>query len=449
MPNHADSFPAEAPLRAWTVFLLAALAGQAWLLLNPGYFSHDELQWGAFAHAGPLSALDWQGWRDWRAFQFRPLTFDAWLLLARSLFATPWAMHALFVAMGTAVGAGLLALLVRIGVAWRVAVVAALAFVLGPVAMYTHGWTATLADLLWVGLGMLAANLVPRLASGRAIAIAVASLTVLALLAKEAAVVLPALAALAWALSGRRREWAVAAIASGVPVAIYLALRAGVILFMPRANGAYAWSLLSIPTQWLAYLAFPLEPNVLEPQNALLASPKHLAIVFVLLAVLWGLVARAHWRAAAWGVLGGALALGPVLLLQSPSNHYAYAHAAVVAGALAVAWPRLGRGGKGLVVFLLVVSTWHGFNVARQMHRVGTLQARFSPALAAAVAQSGDAPVRVRLPADDTWVYARLTHEIPAYAGVPMQGRVVVVAPDDPAAVDYTIDADGALQPAR
>jgi hypothetical protein len=57
--------------------------------------------------------------------------------------------------------------------------------------------------------------------------------------------------------------------------------------------------------------------------------------------------------------------------------------------------------------------------------------------------------VRVRLPADDTWVYARLTHEIPAYAGVPMQGRVVVVAPDDPAAVDYTIDADGALQPAR
>jgi hypothetical protein len=443
-----DTVPAV-PFRAWILFLLLALAGQAWLLLDPGYFSHDELQWAAFAHAGPLSALDWQDWRDWRAFQFRPLTFDLWLLLARALFATPWAMHALFVAMGTAIGGGLLCLLVRIGVAWRVAVVAALAFVLGPVAMYTHGWTATLADLLWVGLGMLAANLVLRLASTRAIAIAVASLTVLALLAKEAAVVLPALAVLAWVLSGRRREWAVAALASGVPVAIYLALRAGVILFAPRAGGAYAWSVLSIPTQWLAYLAFPFEPNVLEPQNALLASRRQLVVVFALLVALWALVARAHWRAAAWGVLGGALALGPVLLLQSPSNQYAYAFSAVVAGALAVAWSRLGRGGRGLVVLLLVVSTWHGLNVARQMHRVGTLQARFSPALAAAVAQAGSAPVRVRLPADDTWVYARLTHEIPAYAGVPMQGRVVVMAPDDPALVDYTVDGDGALRPAR
>jgi len=436
-------------MRAWSVFLAVALLGQAWLLLNPGYFSHDELQWAAFAHAGPLSALDWQDWRDWRAFQFRPLTFDLWLLLARGLFATPWAMHALFVAMGTAIGAGLLALLVRIGVAWRVAVVAALAFVLGPVAMYTHGWTATLADLLWVGLGMLAANLVPRLASTRAIAIAVATLTALALLAKEAAVVLPALAALAWVLSGRRREWAVASIASGVPVAIYLALRVGVILYAPRAGGAYAWSVLSIPTQWLAYLAFPFEPNVLEPQNALLASRKHLAIVFALLLALWALVARAHWRAAAWGVLGGALALGPVLLLQSPSNQYAYAHAAVVAGALAVAWPRLGRGGKGLVVFLLVVSTWHGLNVARQMHRVGTLQARFSPALATAVAQAGDAKVRVRLPEADSWVFARLAHDIPAYGGVVMKDRVIVVAHDDPATVDYAIDEAGVLRPAR
>jgi hypothetical protein len=435
------------PSRAWIAFLLFALAGQAWLLLNPGYFSHDELQWGAFAQAGPLSTLGWQDWRDWRAFQFRPLTFDLWLLLARGLFATPWAMHALFVAMGTAIGGGLLCLLVRIGVAWRVALVAALAFVLGPVAIYTHGWTATLADLLWVGLGMLAANLVLRVASGRALAIAVASLTVLALLAKEAAVVLPALAALAWVLSGRRREWAVAAIASGVPVAIYLALRVGVILFAPRPDGAYAWSLASIPAQWATWQLYPYVPAVFEPVNALQVKAKHQVIVLLLLMALWSLVARANWRAATWGLLGGALALGPVLLLHGPSNQYAYAYSAVVAGAVAVAWPRLGRGGRGVVVLLLVLSTWHGANVARQMHRVGTLQARFSPALAAAVAQAGDAPVRVRLPVKDDGVYAGLAHDIPAYAGVVMKDRVVVVAHDDPRTADYAIAADGSLQP--
>jgi hypothetical protein len=121
----------------------------------------------------------------------------------------------------------------------------------------------------------------------------------------------------------------------------------------------------------------------------------------------------------------------------------------VVAGALAVAWPRLGRPGRALVALVLVLTTWHGFAVSRQMHRVGVLQARFSPALAAAVAQAGGAPVRVRLPEVDTWVYARLTHEIPAYGGVPMGDRVVVVGTADPAVVDYTIDADGGMRPAR
>ena len=444
-----DAAPAVPP-RAWICFLLAALAGQAWLLANPGYFSHDELQWAVFAQAQPLSAVEWQGFDDWRAFQFRPLTLDLWMLMLRYLFATPWAMHAVFVALGTAIGAGLLALLARLRVAPWVAVVFALAFVLGPVASYTHGWVATLADLLWVGAGMLGANLVLAWRERtRALAIAIASLTVLALLAKEAAVVLPALAGLAWLLSGRRREWAVAAIAAGVPVAAYLALRVGVILFAPRPPGVYAWSLLSVPGQWLGYQLYPLEPTVLEPQNALRVSRKQLGAALAVLVALWTVVARADWRAAAWGLVGGAIALGPVLLLQSPATHYAYAQSAVVAGALAVAWPRLGRVGRAVVGFALVVMLWHGVNVARQVHRVGVLQAKFSPALAAAVAQAGGAPVRVRLPVLDDWVYARLTHEIPAYAGVAIGDRVVVVAAGDPAAVDYTIDADGGLRPAR
>jgi hypothetical protein len=129
-----------------------------------------------------------------------------------------------------------------------------------------------------------------------------------------------------------------------------------------------------------------------------------------------------------------------------PSNQYAYAYSAVVAGALAVAWPRLGRAGRGVLVLLLVLSTWHGVNVARQMHRIGTLQARFSPALAAAVAHADSTAVRVRLPVRDDWVYARLAHDIPAYDGVVMKDRVVVVAHDDPAAVDYAIGEDGVLR---
>jgi hypothetical protein len=444
----APSF--DIPRVVWRVFLIAALVGQVLLLANPGYFSHDELQFGANVRVGSLDEVDWQHFGDWESVQFRPLTFDLWLLLSRALFKSPWAMHAAWVAMGTAVGAGLLVLLARLQVAPKVAAVFALAFVLGPYAAYTHGWVATLAELLWTGLALLAANLVlawggPR-ARDRAWVTTVAfGLTVAALCAKEAAVVLPALAALAWLLSGRKREWATATFASAVPVAIYVVLRLGVMLFTPRPEGVDAWSLASIPKQWLAYQAFAVLPSVFEVANTFVV-PRRAIIALVLLGVTWGFVARAHWRAAAWWLVGGTLALGPALLLDWGSNQYAYAFSAVVAGALAVAWSKLDRPGRALVVIVGLLTTIHGLQVARTVHRVGTLQSRFSPELAKAVKAAGkDQVVTLRVSRDD-WVYRRLTHHIDAYNGVRIGDRVRLVAADDPAPAQYTITKGGGLK---
>jgi len=55
---------------------------------------------------------------------------------------------------------------------------------------------------------------------------------------------------------------------------------------------------------------------------------------------------------------------------------------------------------------------------------------------------------RIR-PAPDAkeWVFVRLTHEVPAYQGVPMAGRVELVTAGQPA--DYEIRADGNLIPVR
>jgi hypothetical protein len=446
------SAPTRISLKWWLLFVALAAVAQATLVTNPGYFSHDELQWAARADAGGLAQAAWAQLGDWRTFQWRPLTFALWMALSRALFATPWAFHAAFVAMGTAIGAGLLRLLVRLGVAPRLAVVAALVFVCGPYASYTHGWVATLADLLWVGAGLLGANRVLAWRDRQgAVGVAVFVLTVLALLAKEAAVVLPALAALAWLTSGRRREWFVATGASAVPVAIYLALRVGVILYAPRAEGVYAWSLAQVPRQWLAYQLFPLEPSILEVGEAFRASTTHLAVAGALVLAMWFAVWRAAPRAAAWGVLGGALALGPVLGLALGSNQYAYAQSAIVVGALAVAWPRLRPAARTLAGFVLLVTLWHGFAVQRELASVGARQARFSPALAAAVQRAGEATIRVRLPreAQDAWIYRRLGHDIPAYAGVPIGTHVVLVENADAAPADYGIEPDGSLRATR
>ena len=58
--------------------LLAALILQLPLILNPGYFSHDELQWAALANASTPSP-----WLETSAFQYRPLTFSLWMALSR------------------------------------------------------------------------------------------------------------------------------------------------------------------------------------------------------------------------------------------------------------------------------------------------------------------------------------------------------------------------------
>ena len=78
-----------APAAVFALVLLAQLP----LILNPGYFSHDELQWAAFAADGRHVA-----WTAIGDFQYRPLTFNLWMWLSRPLFARPQVFHALLVA---------------------------------------------------------------------------------------------------------------------------------------------------------------------------------------------------------------------------------------------------------------------------------------------------------------------------------------------------------------
>jgi hypothetical protein len=444
VPETRPRFPLFAVLIG---FALIATLLQLLLILNPGYFSHDELQWAALAQATPRMPLPWDGWLGWRTFQYRPLTFDFWLLLLRLLFRTPIAFHAVWVSLGVGNAVLLLRLMRRLGIATGPAVLFAFGFVLGPFAAFTHGWVATLADLLWVGFGLILAQVLLWAGNNPARrwpACALAFvLTTLALLSKESAIVLPALIVLAWLLAGRPRLLRDAAICSALPVLLYLALRLDVILFAPRAAGIYDWSLWSIPRQWLLYQLFPLMPSLSEINSMLTMSYRHLWFSGLFWLALTMLVFRAHARAGWLLLLGGGIALGPVLLLEMPSDQYGYGFSAITMLALAWAWPRLGRAGRSLAVLFVLIGIWHGVNVQRELHHDGQLQARFSPALAQAVAAASRTPIRLRLPQDHPWVYQRLTHEIPSYDGVAIGDRVRLVGEGE--AADYVIEKDGGL----
>ena len=447
-PTDLESRPRLSLFAPLAGFVVIAALLQFLLILNPGYYSHDELQWGALGDVAPGASLPWVSWLDWRVFQFRPLTFNLWLLLSHCLFGSPVAFHALWVALGIGNGLLLLRLMQRLGVGVAPALLFALGFVLGPFAAYTHGWVGTLADLLWVGFGLLLAQVLlwagddpTRRWPARALAFA---LTALALLSKESAIVLPTLVALAWLLSGRRRILRDAAICSALPVLAYLALRLHIILFAPRSSGAYGWSLLSIPKQWLTYQLFPLMPSIPEIHIMLTRSSRHWLSVGLFWLILASLVVRANVRAGVLFVLGGALALGPVLLLEAPSNHYGYGFAAVSMLALALAWAGLGGIGRALAVLFVLIGAWHGINIQRELRHDGELQARFSPALAQAIVAAERLPVRVRIPEDHGWVYQRASHDLQSYRGVAIGDRVQLVRGDE--AADYRVEPDGGLK---
>lgn len=435
--------PQHRPLPALALpagVFLAALLLQWPLVSNPGYYSHDELQWAAAALDGTRVA-----WRDLSVFQYRPLTFNLWMALSRALFETPMLFHAVLVGWGSLNAALLCAIGRGFGMRPWPAVLGALAFVLTPYAAYTHGWVGCIGDLAWLSCALLLAALVQRIDGPWKAALPAAALTAIALLAKEAAFAIPPLLAMAWLFDGRKRKWLAALLASGTIAALYLALRADVLLHAPREGAQYALGIAHVPARWMEYQLFPPIVPLLETfttTRRLLPAAIAGALWLGLLAALW----RASPRSAALFLLGGLAALLPVLPLAASWNHYAYGFAAVSSMAVAAAWPTASRAGRIAIALFAALTLLHGASVMARMQRVGRIQSVFSPALAEAVRRDGDVALRLA-PGAKAWVFTRLTHDIPRYRGVEIGERVRIVGEGEPAG--YLVQPDGRLQPLR
>ena len=424
--------------------LLAALLLQLPLILNPGYFSHDELQWAALANSSTPSP-----WLETSAFQYRPLTFSLWMALSRVLFDTPMLFHAVLVLWGALNAVALYWIAHGVGMPRWPAVFGALGFVLTPYAAYTHGWVGCMADLIWLSCALGIALLVQRARARWMAAIISATLTTLALLGKEAAFAIPPLLALAWWLdrdSNRRPLWRAAMLAAGAVCAVYLDLRVDVLLHAPREGSQYTLRLAHVPQRWLEYQLFTPVVPLLETSTTL-----HRLRPLWLAGVLWLGLLAALWqtsrRLTALFLLGGFAALLPVLALGSSWNHYAYGFAAITAMSVAAAWPHASRMGRVMIATFACLSALHGASVMLRIQQVGNIQAVFSPALAHALRTHPTGITLQLAPDAKDWIFVRLTHSIPSYQGVAIGNRVRIVPADTPA--DYRIHADGTLQELR
>lgn len=431
--------------------LALAFLGQLPLALNPGYFSHDELQWAAWADVPAGQSLPWVSWTGVEAYQYRPLTFNLWLLLSRLWFGQPPLFHAFCVLWGSLNAMALASLGRRLGMAPLPAVLGALAFALGPYAVYVHGWVGTMADLIWLSCTLIVGLIVAR-TTRPGVAFAAALLfTGVGLLGKEAAITIPPLLAVAWWFDGRKRTWFAATVGAGLAVVAYLALRYPALLQTPQQGAQYALSLAHPPLRWLEYQLFAQIPTLPETFTTL---ARGLDARVAVAGVLWLALCAAVWKSRPWllglFLIGGAAALFAVLPLGRSWNHYGYAFAAMTAMVVAAAWTSAPRWGRVVIAIFALLNLAHGAALMLMFQQVGRAQANFSPALARAVAEAeADAyPLRLRVAPDArAWIFQRLTHEIPSYRGVAIGERVKLIEGDTQAdsRIDYRIEADGRL----
>ena len=433
------------PLAAfWFAALLISLP----LVLNPGYFSHDELQWLAFADRDQWSGLPWQGWFDFRPFQYRPLTFNTWLLLSKLVGYQPPLMHAFVVGLGLLNAWLLRACMIDSDIKVMVASIAVLLFLLSPHVMQVHGWVGTLGDLYCLLAALLAVRLLQREPGKAAELLGVAGLTMLALWSKESAIVFPTVLLAAWP----RRRWSL-----WLPVALsamlvlgYLALRWQTILYTPRSEAYYLWSFSNIPSRLLDYAAFPFVPSLVETHVIRLHdSAWRWALGLGLCAGLLALIARASWRMLLALVVGWIVCLGPTLLLAQSASVYAYLASAWVFAVCAWAWQRSALWSRRLLLAISAVVSFHGFLIGGRLVQIGILQhgvyAAIEPLMPNATAAE---PLRLAVEKRrDHWALVRMFHEVPSWRRVPLADRVVVVKIDD--GPTWIVDSNGSLRAAE
>ena len=424
------------------------------LIANSGYFSHDELGWLARADV-PWTALPWISWLDFSPLQYRPLTFNIWLVLAHAFGSTPELMHFVFVCLGTANAWLLARVLVAARIPERVAYLSAIVFSLTPYVVYVHGWTGTLADLLTLACGLMAARALQGAISATntqiAVAYAAASTLIVAaaLLCKESAIVLPALLPLVAFREISSRRLLVAIAPAAAIVVLYLALRLPILVDSSHLHSAYAWSLRYVPARLTEYLLFPFMPPLFEIAPLLSKSAARIAAAAGCVALLLGALATVGWRwPFAWLIAFG-VALAPVLVLAISYDHYAYLASAIAIAICATAWPILQRVPRIAFGFLAAIAMLHGIIVMSRVHAVGIIQRNLYEDL---TFHLGRSPLPLHISAadpSDAWLLGRLLYSLDTYGGAPFGERVRFSedVPARPAERLLWMNRDGHLQP--
>jgi hypothetical protein len=353
------------------------------LIAIPGYWSHDEIQFGTYASRESLDQIPWASVLDVGHFHYRPLTFNVWMLSSYYLFHVPPAMHALLVVLHVFNGFLLYGLVQEL---WRrrgLSTASFLAFCILPTGTIAIGWVGTIADLLsmcFMLCALLLWSLRPRVAGAGRLGLAsfyalFAIVCMAGLMSKEHFIVVPAvLLTLSLLIVGRRALDLV--VISGLLCMAYLALRWGPLFSAPTRS--YSTSPANAPANGIVYFLYPFVWGSHESHVLLATTPALLlGLAAVMHAVLIALLfMRGGWRAGVGYLVLFAVSIAPVLPISGSFGHYLYMSTPVFAVAFGGLLASTEVKTVAAAVLLILAPIAHTVNIQRTYWQAGVVQTR-------------------------------------------------------------------------
>ncbi len=356
------------------------------LIVNPGYYSHDELGFGFHSQGfgdRALSDINWFSFLNLQAPQYRPITFNLWLFISHFLFQYPPLFHFVVVLLGLACGIALYALILQRSANHRFALTALLIFSILPATAFTIGWVGTIGDFLWV-LFTLSMISISFKAEGwvkakfispwklAAAYLGIATLFVFALMSKETAIIVPGIFLLYILFIKRSKFFINSFLLISFLSVVYISLRFNA-LFGSSSSEAYSVTTDAIFKNLVKYFIYPFAwntffdfPGEVVSSYYIFSLLGHFAVIFL----LW----RASPRYAKVYVFSYIFTIAPLLLIHMWSPHYLFASSILLASALAYILIQGKWIDKALAALLTLVLVIHSFNVQLEYYDRGLIQ---------------------------------------------------------------------------
>jgi hypothetical protein len=374
----------QAKILFYIILILIALILNFLLLVNPGYYSHDELGFGFYSQGygdRSLSDIDWFSFFNIQAPQYRPITFNTWLFISHFLFQYPPLFHLVVVLLGLACGLALYHLILQISNNRIFAITSFLIFSILPSTSFTIAWVGTIGDFIWVfcSISMLSIaykfidypNITRQILLNH---IAIAIIFIIALMSKETAIIIPGIFFLYFILIKRSKFVFRSFLILSFISVIYLCLRFDA-LFGTGHSKAYSVTPNAALRNLIGYWVYPFAwqdflgyPTDIKSLYFIFCFVAHFLICFF----LW----RTETKYAKVYPIAYIFTLAPILVIPMWSPHYLFASSILMSAALAFLLTHGKRISKSLIVIFTLILIVHSFNIQLEHYNRGVIQNR-------------------------------------------------------------------------